>query len=87
MRSIKYLKIKNISSLIDIKKDENNKCVFPKGRVPYVPCRIVSNDGKEGWYLEFHYLDPFTGKLEHGKKRLKKEFKKTSYLLSQKPIY
>ncbi len=73
MKAAKKAFIKNATSLKTSVENENGIQSFRKGKIPYVPCTLVKNNGKHGWYIEFKYINPDTGQLVRGTRRVKKE--------------
>lgn len=73
MRTEKQAFIKNAASLRTSIQNENGIRSYKKGKIPYIPCSLVKNNGKHGWYVEFKYIDPKTGDLTRGIRRVKKE--------------
>lgn len=58
------------SSLLN---SSNKIPLLRKGKVPYQSCELIENNGSYGWYIQFKYMDPETGELVRGLRRLRKE--------------
>ncbi|MDD3038905.1 tyrosine-type recombinase/integrase [Bacteroides sp.] len=74
METEKKAFIKNAASQKSSIRNENGIISYKKGKIPYVPCSLIKNNGKHGWYIEFKYINPKTGELTRGVRRVKKEF-------------